>query len=216
MLRLFLVRHGESIWNEEERIQGQQDIPLSDSGRKQALALGERLKGESIVACFSSPLMRSLETAKLILSASGNHLPIIELPELMERNFGSWEGKSISEVKSQCAEEFALWVSAHYMPAPPSGESVDELLTRVEQGLKQIFSFISEGSVLVVGHSGSVKAAICVLFNLPPSSFARLKVDNSSLTVVEIKDGKPTLVQFNDTCHLKSPITKKVASGLVP
>lgn len=203
MLKLLIVRHGESVWNEEERIQGQQDVPLSDNGRKQALALGERLKGESIVACFSSPLTRSLETAKLILSASGNRLSVIELPELMERNFGSWEGKCISEAKSQYAEEFALWVSAHYIPAPPGGESVDELLTRVEQGLKRIFAFVNEDSVLVVGHSGSVKAAICVLFELPPSSFAHLKVDNASLTIVEVKDGRPTLVQFNDTCHLK-------------
>ncbi|MGQ9461579.1 MAG: histidine phosphatase family protein [Candidatus Fervidibacter sp.] len=203
MLKLLLVRHGESVWNEEERIQGQQDIPLSERGRKQALALGEKLKSTSIAACFSSPLIRALETAKLILNTSGNKVPITKLPELMERSFGDWEEKPISELKSQCAEEFTRWVSANYIPAPPGGESIDELLRRVERGLKLIFSHVNEGTFLLVGHSGSVKAAICVLFDLPPSSFARLKVDNTSLTVVEIKGGKPTLVHFNDTCHLK-------------
>jgi len=99
MLRLLLVRHGESVWNEEERIQGQQDIPLSENGRRQAVALGERLRDVRIDACFSSPLKRATETAELILKASGNSLPIVTLPELMERNFGEWEGKCVAELK---------------------------------------------------------------------------------------------------------------------
>jgi len=204
MLRLLLVRHGESVWNEEERIQGQQDIPLSENGRKQAVALGERLRGVKIDACFSSPLKRATETAELILKASGNSLPIATVSELMERNFGEWEGKCVAELKVESAKEFARWVAAHYLPAPPRGESVEELLARVKMGLERILAEVSDGTVLVVGHSGSVKAAICVLFQLPPESFAKLKVDNASLTVLEISDGRPRLCHFNDTCHLRN------------
>ena len=203
MLRLLLVRHGESVWNEEERIQGQQDIPLSENGRRQAMALGERLRDVKIDACFSSPLKRATETAELILKASGNSLPIVTLPELMERNFGEWEGKCVAELKVERAKEFARWVTAHYLPAPPRGESIEELLKRVKKGLERILAEVSDGTVLVVGHSGSVKAAICVLFQLPPESFAKLKVDNASLTVLEISEGRPRLCHFNDTCHLR-------------
>ncbi len=201
MLRLFLVRHGQSVWNDEKRIQGQQDIPLGDEGRKQAIALGGRLKGRQFQACFSSPLKRATETAELILKASGNSIPIITLPELMERNFGDWEGKSIDDLQLLFPNDFSQWLAAHQIPAPPNGESMDELMKRVERGLDQILA-VKEGNVLVVGHSGSIKAAICIFFRLPLSSFVRMRIDNASLTILEIEDGRNRLVQFNDTCHL--------------
>ncbi len=201
MLRLFLVRHGQSVWNDEKRIQGQQDIPLGDEGRKQAIALGERLKGRQFQACFSSPLKRATETAELILKASGNSIPIITLPELMERNFGDWEGKSIDDLQLLFLNDFSQWLAAHQIPAPPNGESMDELMKRVERGLDQILA-VKEGNVLVVGHSGSIKAAICIFFRLPLSSFVRMRIDNAGLTILEIEDGRIRLIQFNDTCHL--------------
>ncbi len=201
MLRLFLVRHGQSVWNDEKRIQGQQDIPLGDEGRKQAIALGERLKGRQFQACFSSPLKRATETAELILKASGNSIPIITLPELMERNFGDWEGKSIDDLQLLFPNDFSQWLAAHQIPAPPNGESMDELMKRVERGLDQILA-VKEGNVLVVGHSGSIKAAICIFFRLPLSSFVRMRIDNAGLTILEIEDGRIRLIQFNDTCHL--------------
>jgi len=202
MVRLLLVRHGESVWNEEKRVQGQKDIPLSEQGREQANLLGKRLKGTEIVASFSSPLKRAFETAELILKASENFVPIVTLPELMERSFGDWEGWEIDELKLHYAEEFARWMKSHYIPPPPNGESIEALLERVEKGLKKILVQVQNGSVLVVGHGGSIKALICNLFQLPPKSFASLKVDNGSLTIVEIRDGKAYLALFNDICHL--------------
>jgi len=201
MLRLLLIRHGQSVWNDEKRIQGQQDIPLSDKGRQQAVALGKRLEGTQIKACFSSPLKRAMETAELILKTLGISVPITALPELMERNFGKWEGKSIDELQSLSPHEFSQWLAAHQIPAPPSGESIGALVERVERGLNQILA-VKEGNVLVVAHSGSIKAAICSLFRLPLSSFVRMRVDNASLTILEINEGRHQIVLFNDTCHL--------------
>lgn len=212
MVRLLLVRHGQSVWNDEKRIQGQQDVPLSGKGRKQAIALGERLKGIQIQACFSSPLKRATETAELILKVSGNSVPIAAMPELMERNFGDWEGKLIDDLQLLSPHEFSQWLTAHQIPAPPNGESMDELVRRVKQGLNRIFAAVKEGNVLVVGHSGSVKAAVCVLFQLPLSSFVRLKTDNASLTVLEIGDRQPRLIQFNDTCHLREECKELIFS----
>ncbi len=202
MIQLFLVRHGESIWNEEDRVQGQQDIPLNETGRNQAIALGKRLRGIRVVACFSSPLKRAVETANLILKASENFAPIVNLPELMERKFGDWEGKSIADLQLSYPEEFSQWLAAQQIPAPPKGESIGELVKRVELGLNQILT-VKKGNILIVGHSGSIKAAICALFKLPLSSFVRLRIDNASLTILEIEDGRTRLVQLNDTCHLR-------------
>lgn len=205
MLRLFLVRHGQSVWNDERRIQGQQDIPLNDDGRRQAVALGKRLMGTQIHACFSSPLKRAKETAELILKTLGSSIPTITLSELMERNFGDWEGKSIDDLQLLSPHEFSQWLSARQIPAPPNGESMDELVERVKRGLGRILA-LKGGNVLVVGHSGSIKAAICALFQLPLSSFVRMRVDNASLTVLEISEGRTRIVLFNDTCHLQGEL----------
>lgn len=201
-MRLLFVRHGESIWNEEERVQGQQDVPLSERGRNQSIALGKRLKGIEISACFSSPLKRAIETANLVLTTSGNIVPITTLPELVERNFGCWEGMKVDELKVLFAEDFNRWVKSHYISPPPNGESIEDLMARVERGLKKILAQSQNGTVLVVGHSGSIKAAICTLFRTPYQSFAKLKIDNASLTIVEIQDSQIWLTLLNDTCHL--------------
>ncbi len=193
MVRLLLVRHGESVWNEEERVQGQQDVPLSDRGRQQAVALGRCLRGVPIMACFASPLSRAMETAQLVLTAAGQSVPITPMPALMERRFGVWEGKPLADVQRE--DIFVQWVAANYIPAPPGGESLAELFARVEAGFKEILSAISNGNVLVVGHSGSIKAGICVLFRLPLTSFARLIVGNASLSVVEVRNGRARLVR---------------------
>ena len=199
MVRLLLVRHGESVWNAEERIQGQQDVPLSELGRAQAKALGRRLRDEFFVACYSSPLRRAAETAQEILNTLASPPSLTLMPELMERRFGEWEGKCLSDLDKAA---FSRWLTAHQLPAPPDGESMDELLVRVERGLRRILTEVPEGSVLVVGHGGSLKAMLCVLLRLPPTSFARWHIDNASLTIVEVRSGQSSLVVFNDTCHL--------------
>lgn len=201
MVRWLLVRHGESVWNEEERIQGQQNVPLSELGQEQAKALGRRLRDETITACYSSPLQRAMETAQEILNARPSPLPIVLMPELMERRFGEWEGKGLSDLDEA---EFVRWLAAHQLPAPPGGESVDELMARVGRGIRRILTEVPEGSVLVVGHGGSLKAMLCVLLRLPPISYARLRIDNASLTIVEMQGDRASLVVFNDTCHLQT------------
>ncbi len=193
MVRLLLVRHGESEWNEEERIQGQQDVPISDRGRQQAFALGQQLRGVPLVACFASPLSRAMETAQLVLMAAEQSVPITPMPALMERQFGTWEGKLLADVQREDA--FAQWVAANYIPAPPGGESLTELFVRVEAGLREILTAVPSSNVLVVGHSGSIKAAICVLFRLPLTSFARLIVGNANLSIVEVRNGRARLVR---------------------
>ena len=90
MTTLLLVRHGETDWNAEGRLQGHTDRPLNDFGRRQASALAERLAGDGITAVYSSDLSRALETAEIL--AARLELPVVTDPDLRERNWGSWEG----------------------------------------------------------------------------------------------------------------------------
>ena len=93
---IFLIRHGETVWNRESRMQGYRNVPLSDSGREQAAKLADYLKNETFHAIYSSDLSRAAETAQLV--AEKHQMPVIVFPEFRERNCGEWEGLTHDEV----------------------------------------------------------------------------------------------------------------------
>lgn len=202
MTRLLFVRHGETTWNKEQRIQGQKDAPLSEQGRQQALALGRRLGGTPITACFSSSLQRAMETAKLLLQTAELELPIVPMPEWMEQNFGEWEGLLWTEVCKRYPEEVQSYLASGGLTAPSGGESVTDVLERVRRGLERVLREIQDGTALIVAHGGSIKAAVCILFGLPLSSYSRLRLGNAGLTIVEVEGEKASLLLFNDACHV--------------
>ena len=96
-MKLYLVRHGQTDWNKEKRLQGQEDIPLNDFGRHLAKETGIGLRNVRFDLCFSSDLKRALETANLILDEGSSKVPIIMDKRLKEIAFGEWEGKSVAE-----------------------------------------------------------------------------------------------------------------------
>ena len=98
-MRLILVRHGSTAWNEEGKYQGTIDIPLSDRGRQEAEMVAERLRDEKIDAVYSSNLRRARETAEIIARPHG--LPVQVIEELGEMNFGDWEGMTAQEIKDK-------------------------------------------------------------------------------------------------------------------
>ena len=121
-----LARHGETDWNLERRVQGHTDRPLNESGRAQALALADRLSTESLDAVYSSDLARARETAAVIAARHG--LDVIETSDLREKDFGSWEGMTDTEI-------MARFPNAH-RGEWGDGESRDELADRVVAALK--------------------------------------------------------------------------------
>jgi broad specificity phosphatase PhoE len=136
---LLLVRHGETDWNAEGRLQGHTDRPLNAFGRRQAAELAERLRGERLDAIYASDLVRAQETAEIVGARLG--LPVATDPDLREKNWGSWEGLTGDE---RAAVEF-------------EGESTEEHRERVMRAVRRIAARHPDGRVLVVTHGGSLR-----------------------------------------------------------
>lgn len=145
------MRHGETDWNLNQRLQGHSDRPLNDTGREQARGLAAELAEEELEAVYSSDLSRAQETARIVAETRG--LDVSELPELRERHFGSWEGLTDDEIHERFPQEVADGVLG-------DGESRDELDRRVLGALRRIADEHPAGTVLVVSHGGPLRAVL--------------------------------------------------------
>src|SRR5262245_54561599 len=120
-MRLFALRHGETVWTRERRFSGSRDLPLTPQGERQAHALAEALAGERVAAIYASPLERTRGTAEII--ARAQRLSVIVEPGLREMAFGDWEGLTRDEVEARWPELFDLWRATPERAVPARGES---------------------------------------------------------------------------------------------
>jgi broad specificity phosphatase PhoE len=158
MTTIVLVRHGETDWNLERRVQGHTDRPLNETGRAQAVALAELLATERFDAVYSSDLQRARDTAALI--AERHELDVIETSGLREKNFGSWEGLTDTEILARFPDaRNGQWGDE---------ENGDDLAVRVVAELERIAAEHSDGHVLVVSHGGPMRAALQHAGSAPP------------------------------------------------
>jgi broad specificity phosphatase PhoE len=147
---ILLVRHGETDWNLERRVQGHSDRPLNETGRAQAREVAAALAGEPIDAVYSSDLVRAHETARIVAEVRG--LGVTAVPDLRERNFGTWEGLTDDEI-------FERFPSAK-TGAWGDGETREEMARRVLGALRRIAEAHPGGRVLVVSHGGPLRAVL--------------------------------------------------------
>ena len=154
---LFLVRHGETDWNAAGRWQGQTDVALNPRGREQAREVAARLRDAGIAAIASSDLLRARTTAEIIAVELGLE---VNQPDaaLRERRFGCFEGLTRDEVEARFPEAWARYL-ADPGPAPPGGESRDELLARLLPAVASAAARLP-GPVLLVMHGGAMRALL--------------------------------------------------------
>lgn len=192
------IRHGESLYNAEGRIQGHIDIPLSELGWRQAEAAADALRGEPIEAVFSSPLTRAVQTAEIV--AAGHHLPVECDARLMEIAAGLFQGRLRSDLDRLYPLEFGRWMSGDVDFAIPFGESRRELMLR---GLAAFRTIAGRNfrQIAVVSHGGLLTAVLKELLADSPrlSPFA---LENGSITRIEIDRGAGRLVAMGQTEHL--------------
>jgi alpha-ribazole phosphatase/probable phosphoglycerate mutase len=150
MTTILLVRHGETDWNVDRRVQGHSDTPLNDTGRAQASALGRELAEEEIDAVYSSDLVRAHETARLV--ADPRRLAVTAIRDLRERHFGTWEGLTDEEI-------FTRFPEAREGPFG-DGETREEMTERVLAALHRIAETHPDSRVLVVSHGGPLRAVL--------------------------------------------------------
>jgi len=199
--KLILVRHGETVWNAEGRVQGQTDSPLTARGRAEARMVGQRLASMQIAAIYSSDVGRARETAEIIAAPHG--LAVTAVPALRERCYGVLEGRTMDEAARDDAGWLEAWRADRLRLAPPEGESQPELCRRVMAALREIVAAHAGDAVIVATHGGPIKSAVFAVLDIPISSWDLTWVANGSITVLR---GTPEVLRvaaYNDICHLE-------------
>ncbi len=200
--RLVAVRHGVTDWNREGRFQGHLDPPLSDVGRREADLVAERIASDDLLRpqrVVSSSLVRAAETATAIARASG--VAIERDDRLMEIGQGEWEGRTHAELEVADAQRYRAWRDAAGVRQPPGGESIDSAMARVRAVLDEIAAS-DAGTTCLVSHGGTMRVLARLLFDLADDRSWALDVDNASIGVATLVDGRWRLDRWNDTRHL--------------
>ncbi len=174
------VRHGESTWNKDGRIQGQETSPqLTDVGKEQAAKAAAKLKGKEFDVCLCSDLDRTVQTAEIITKSLGL-TDAKQLEILRERNFGQWQGKLHSEVENKLTN-IPMKSFAFHPVIPPKGESVSAFLQRTQNFLNTLLREYAGKKVLIVGHGGYVQAMRTLLENLSYREGVDAAVENATI-----------------------------------
>jgi 2,3-bisphosphoglycerate-dependent phosphoglycerate mutase len=180
---LHFVRHGETDWNRDGRIQGMSDVPLSALGREQAEELAAALGARPIGAVYSSDLRRAVETATPLAGRLG--VVVQTTPALRERSFGANEGRIAAEVAAEFGKEVAsAWLSPD--ERHPGGESMREVYERVAAFLDHLLDDPPADEIAFVTSGGPIRVATAHLAREPVETIVWRAVDNCSVTTVEV------------------------------
>lgn len=204
MKRWYLVRHAQTLWNCENRIQGASDIPLSPLGMQQAIRLQEYFASRPIRAIVSSRLIRSHHTARIIAQGNGHRLtPRIE-SDLAEIHLGEWEGLTPEEVNARYQQAYAQWRLTPSATHIPGAEPLSAFLQRVRRAKDQLLGSLDAEEAVVVTHGGVIAALLADALRADYDHLLqRLRLDNAGITAVEFEVGHaPTVLWINETRHL--------------
>lgn len=201
MVKVILVRHGETDWNKQQIFRGRMDVALNKVGFAQARAVQEALKDVQIDGLYSSPLSRAFETAKIL---GERRICEVEIEEgFIDINFGRWQGLSHQKVKEEYKDLYEMWLNKPQMVTFPEGESLEEVSRRSGDALEKVIKKYPGGTLAIVSHRVLNKVLLCTILGLELSHFWYIKQDTCAINRFEYKDQKWYLTILNDTCHLK-------------
>jgi broad specificity phosphatase PhoE len=196
-----LLRHGATELSAERRFAGRGDIALTKEGIKQAGLTARSLAATSSVdIVLTSPLQRARRTAEAVAEATG--APLVVDDDLVEADFGNWQGLTFAEARERWPEQLAAWLATPDA-APPGGESFAMVAMRVIAALDRLVAAHKHKRVVLVSHVTPIKTLICRALLAPPEAMFRMNLDVASLTRIDNFDnGSALLRSFNDTSHL--------------
>lgn len=200
--QILLVRHGESVWNAEGRLQGQADPHLSARGIEQAEALGRRLTNRRFAVVYCSPAQRARATAQVIAAPHGL-IPRID-PSLLEVDLGSWQGSLVSDMSEGERLRYDSWALDLTSMTPPDGEVLECALSRVARGFQAILRDHAGETVVVVTHSIIGRLALSYLLDMPLQLASRLRLKKASISKLRVEGGHAVLERLSDTSHLRA------------
>ncbi len=200
-MRLYLVRHGQTIANAERRFQGHKDFPLSDVGRQQVERVAERLRDTPIDYIYSSDLGRAAETANVIAGKHGKH--VIQKELFREYSWGAFDGLTLEEAKDTYPQIVKRNVEDWGAVDIPHKELTSDFTDRVEQTIQFLTDSHMGKRILVVSHGRFLNAFMTKVLRIREESGWAFSFVNASITIVDfVHAKKPKVRVFNDTAHL--------------
>jgi broad specificity phosphatase PhoE len=197
---LYLIRHAETTWNAERRMQGRQDAPLSERGRRQVERLAEAMRRVPLAAVYASSLGRARRTAQPIADAHG--LLVYPVDDLREIDQGAWEDRVLEEIEARDGDLLRAWWEAPESVRLPGGESLHEVQARSVAAVRAIAGRHVGRPVAVVAHGGVNKTILLSVLGAPLASYWRLRQHNACINLIEFDGAQPRVVTLNETAHL--------------
>ncbi|WP_326552605.1 bifunctional RNase H/acid phosphatase [Micromonospora sp. NBC_01813] len=201
--RLILVRHGETGMNKQSRYSGRGDVPMSEQGAEQAAAAAARIAviGATVDVIVCSPLARCVATAQAIAAQVGDP-PVRPDGDLIECDFGEWEGRTFAEVRERWPAELTAWLASTEL-APPGGESFTQVAGRVRRSVRGLLTAYRGKTVVVVSHVSPLKIMLRDALGAGDALLHRLYLDPTGISVIDTwPDGGVAVRTVNDTAHL--------------
>lgn len=192
---LYLVRHGETEWNRQRRMQGRLDSPLTAEGRAHAHTNGALLAREGVERLFVSPLGRARETVELMRADVA--IPVTFEDRLVERNCGAWEGLTIDEIENQFPDEWAARNVDPFHHRPPGGENLPDMLVRIRP-VAEALRALAARSVAIVSHGISGRVLLTHFLGLTPRAADRVRQPNDLVYRLEFSKAGVRPVYFRD------------------
>jgi len=194
--RILLVRHGEAMGNTRGAFLGRRDDALTEQGQAQAAQLCNLLAHETIDTIYTSPMKRAACTATPFARARG--LSVEARDELLEQDYGAWDGMTFGEVQTRYPDDYKAWWRDGLNHPPTGGETLACLTARVA-GFYESCCRGKPGTIVLVGHAGAFQALLCVLFEIPTRSMWPFRLQNGSITEVQFIRGQASLTRLSVT-----------------
>ena len=201
MVKIILIRHGETDWNKEQVFRGKIDVPLNQRGLAQARGVKEALAEIVIDALYASPLARAFDTARVL--AEGRNLKIRAEEGLSDVDFGLWQAVSKGKVKEDYPDLYGTWLTDPHLVTMPRGENLLKVQKRSMAALERAIDSNPGKTIAIVSHRVINKVILCTVLGLELSRFWHVKQDTCAINRFEHDNGSYYLTLLNDTCHLK-------------
>ena len=202
---ILIIRHGQTAWNTQKRLQGHSDIPLNENGRLQAVTLAKILRDEPLDAIFSSDLQRAYQTAYEI--AKIHNLPVHQDRSFRERCYGICEGMKDGEIREAYPESYKAWYAAdpdHFFPdGERKTESPRQFHHRAVNAILEAATRYPGKKIAIVTHFGVIETAYRTAQNIPLGTHCRLPVLNTSINRFRWTGGTLELLQWGEASHLE-------------
>ena len=203
--RFYLVRHGETEWNQKGIYQGWTDIPLSKEGELQTKCLGKRFENTALKldAVYCSPLQRAIQTAKAMADAKG--LPVITDVHFKEINFGEWEGYTVKQLSEKYGKNYTDFYEHPFTYPFPGEGNFQSVMERSTKGFYELLEKHKGQNVAIVSHGGVIRVLIMALMDMDETFYRKTWLSNTSITIIDVSEsGKKVLFTLNDFAHLET------------